>query len=205
MKLQLIYPLNPPVVITQLFGQNAWFYADPKYGGVIGHNGEDYQTSHGQPVYATHDGFASYQIDSAGGHGVVIITDKEWEDVDGVSSYWKSVYWHLCDGTKEPKYLSPFMGKAGYTKVECGDLIGYSDNTGASTGTHLHYSIKPVAKGEAWGTWYNLEQKNGYNGAVNPAPYYDKNYPVTVELLKKQISALQMLIELWTTLFNKSK
>lgn len=202
MKLKLIYPLNPPVTITQVFGINSQLYSDPKYGGIKGHNGIDFKAPHGTPVFATHDGYASYQIDGGGGHGVVIITDKEWEDVDNSSCYWKSIYWHLIDGSKETRFVSPFMGKSGYSRVECGDLIGFADNTGASTGDHLHYGIKPVAKGEAWGTWYNLEQTNGYLGAVDPMSYFDKNYPVTISNLKKQITVLQQIISLLKNFLN---
>lgn len=76
MKLDLIYPLDK-VVIAQPFGVNGeWYRANGV--NVKGHNGIDMWTKHGDPVYATHDGYASYQIDANGGHGVVIITDKEY-------------------------------------------------------------------------------------------------------------------------------
>ena len=80
MKLKLIYPLNPPVVITQVFGNVHPFYTNL---GFKGHNGIDFRAPHGTPIYATHDGYASYQVDSGGGHGVVVITDKEFEYLDG--------------------------------------------------------------------------------------------------------------------------
>ena len=144
MELQLSYPLET-VIISQVFGANPQMYSDPKYGGIKGHNGLDFMAQHGTPIYATHDGFAQYQIDGGGGHGVVIITDKEVELKDGRVCYWKSISWHLCDGLKETKFASPLQGKTGFTKVKNGELIGYADNTGASTGDHLHYGGKPVA------------------------------------------------------------
>ena len=107
-------------------------------------------------------------------------------------------------GSKEPKYQSPIADKTGFVKVNNGDLIGYADNTGASTGSHLHYGLKPVAKGEGWGTYYNLEQKNGYNGAVDPQPYFDgytpndiANLTKDVEILTRQVSLFEKLVNLF--------
>lgn len=183
MKLQLYPPLKK-VLITQHFGENPGFYADPKFGGIIGHNGLDLAAHHGDPVYASHDGLASFQIDSGGGHGVVIITNGLFEEVDGTQNYFKTIYWHLCDSLKEPQFASPFQDKTGFTPVKCGDLIGYADNTGASTGDHLHFGLKTVALGEAWGTYYNTNQHNGYNGAIDPEPYLTEKPIVFKEEMK---------------------
>lgn len=168
MKLTLARPLKE-WKITQKFGNK-----NPELYGMVGHNGMDLRAKHGTPIYASHDGLGSYQVDAKGGHGVVLITDKEYDGVDGVSSYWKTIYWHMPDPLKEPKLASPLADKTGFTQVKMGDLIGYADNTGNSTGDHLHFGLKPVAKGENWGTWYNLEQNNGYYGAVDPEPYLPK-------------------------------
>ncbi len=72
-----IYPLDS-VLISQTFGSNPGFYSDPKYGGVKGHNGIDFYTGHGTPVYACHDGKAEYQVDPGGGHGVVITSKEDY-------------------------------------------------------------------------------------------------------------------------------
>jgi murein DD-endopeptidase MepM/ murein hydrolase activator NlpD len=185
--MKLTYPVNEPI-ITQKFGANPQFYSDPKYGGLTAHNGIDFEIYHGQPVYASHDGLASFQVDGGGGHGVVIIGEQ-----DGIK--FKTIYWHLVDGLKEPKLASPFQDKTGFTKVSNGDLIGYADNTGASTGDHLHFGMKYVAQGEDWGTWYNLNQKNGYNGAINPEPFFDESTPVKIQIMEKQISLLKQVVE----------
>ena len=191
MKLRLSYPVAPK--INQLFGNSDAKYTNMALGG---HNGIDFYATNGTPVYATHDGFASYQVDDSGGHGVVIITDKEYEDLDGNLSYWKSISWHLCDPLKQPQFKSPIADKTGFVKVENGDLIGYADNTGFSTGSHLHYGLKPVKKGENNWVWYNTEQENGYKGAVNPMPYFDKSYAGDIQILKKKITLLQKVVEL---------
>jgi hypothetical protein len=182
MKLQLANPLKF-MQINQKFGQNANnFY---RRQGMPGHNGIDYFAPHGTPIYASHDGFASYQVDNAGGHGVVIITDKEYEDVNGELTYWKTIYWHLVDFLREPQYKSPIADKTGFVKVKTGDLIGFANNTGQSTGSHLHFGLKPVAKGENWGTWYNTEQNNGFYGAVDPAPYMNTPKEVFTRIMRR--------------------
>lgn len=191
MKIELSYPLNNPI-ITQFFGVNSQFYSDPKFGGIIGHNGIDFYTEHGTPVYATHDGLAQYQIDSSAGHGVVIYNDAGF----------KTIYWHLCDSKKEPQFKSPC--EDGNVQVKNGDLIGYADNTGASTGDHLHFGLKFCEKGESTGAWYNLNQKNGYNGAENPLQYFDKSTPIQINLMKKQVSILQQVVHLLQLLLNRN-
>lgn len=185
MKIELSYPVDNPV-ITQVFGANAQFYSDPKFGGIIGHNGIDFEAFMGQPVYATHNGSASYQVDNSSGHGVVIISE---------TSDFKTIYWHLCDPIKYPQFASPVANK-GFMPVCNGDLIGYADNTGASTGTHLHFGLKPVAPGENPGIWFNTEQNNGYNGAINPMPYFDHSTPVQIKLMKKEIGFLEQVVAL---------
>ena len=190
MKLQLTYPLKY-VAFNQKFGNKDAKYTNMALGG---HNGIDFYAPHGTPVYASHDGFASYQVDDKGGHGVVIITDKEYEDTEGNVSYWKTIYWHLIDASKEPKFASPIADKTGFVPVRTGDIIGYADNTGFSTGSHLHFGLKPVAKGEGWGTWFNVEQNNGYKGAVDPQPYLPLT-PQEVENFTKQISIITKIVE----------
>jgi murein DD-endopeptidase MepM/ murein hydrolase activator NlpD len=186
-KLQLIYPVNS-VSVSQGFGENGVNYADPKYGGIIGHNGIDFRAQHGTPVYATHDGVCYPQIDSAGGNGVVIRTHKTF-DYNNEQVYFKTIYWHFVDA-----YAVVKTGQV----VETGDLIGYADNTGASTGDHLHFGLKPQAYNESDFAFYNVEQKNGYLGSINPTPYFDGNYPKTVSLLKMLIEAYKSLIGLLT-------
>lgn len=165
MKLELYPPLEVWKV-TQKYGNKNPIYND--MGGY--HNGIDLRAPHGTPVYASHDGFATYQVDNGGGHGVVVITDKEYEYENG-TSFFKTIYWHFVDWLKEPRYKSPIADKTGFTPVKKGDLLGYADNTGRSTGSHLHYALKPVAKGEGWGTWYTPNSMPPYYGAIDPMPY----------------------------------
>ena len=168
---------------NQDFGINPQFYSDPMFGGIKGHNGVDFLTNHGWSIYASHDGTANYEIDPAGGHGVVV-TSKD--------KTFKTIYWHLCDFS-DPKFISPVYGKVNLP-VETGDVIGYSDNTGKSNGDHLHWGLKFIKNGET------INKDNGYLGAVNPMPYCNGYTPEQFALLKTKVSLMQKLVGLWIKL-----
>lgn len=171
----LQYPLKD-IFVTQYFGENPDFYI--KNYGVKGHNGIDYRAPTGTPVYATHDGFAYYEKDSAGGEGVVI-RSKGMMLIAGQLSHFKTIYWHLDNrpGFKSPITCTDVQSQG--QVVKCGDLIGYADSTGVSFGSHLHFGLKPIAlTGTAHEEYnfYNTNQNNGYAGAIDPMPYLPKKY-----------------------------
>ncbi len=192
MKFKISYPTDT-YIPSQGFGQNPDFYANPIYGGIKGHNGIDSFAQHGYPVYATHDGYAQYEVDPGGGHGVIVTTNKTFDYKDG-QAYFKTIYWHLCDGYKEPQFQSPLQGVPG-RQVRNGELIGYADSTGASSGDHLHFGLKVMDKNSI-GNFYNIEQDNGFLGAIDPSPYFDGSTPAMIHNLEKQISLLTQLIAL---------
>ncbi len=201
MKLKLDYPVTP-VFFNQKFGNKATVYTNE---GLLGHNGIDFSAKHGQPVYASHDGQASFQIDAGGGHGVVLITNEQFEYQEG-QSFFKTIYWHLCDGLKEPKFQSPIADKTGLVSVKRGDLLGYADSTGVSSGDHLHFGLKPVTPGENPGNWDNVSQANGYFGAIDPMPYFYNIEVLHEQLVTTQlklIDVLKVYIEYLKGLFKK--
>ncbi len=191
MKLQLYFPLKT-FTQTQGFGENlADFYVKM---GMLGHNGIDMVGWEGQVVRAAHNGTVTFAgEDGAAGLGVVVRSDEEFEDSEGKPSYWKSIYWHLKKDTIVVKYGQ---------KVVVGDILAQCDNTGMSTGSHLHFGIKPCAKGENDWSWYNLEQNNGYLGAVDPKPYWTGFYAEDYRVL---IPALSSLVELYKKLVEALK
>lgn len=197
MKFSISYPIKPKIV-NQKFGETStlpYYQANGIY--FAGHNGIDFGAPHGAPIFASHDGTASYQIDAAQGHGVVIITNDKFEYKDG-ESYFKTIYWHMCDPVKEPKYASPIY-KKGNVQVKEGDIIGYVNSTGLSTGDHLHYGLKPVMPGETPGTWYNLTQNEGYMGAIDPTPYLRDEFAADIKIMgiqKQIISILEVLLSM---------
>lgn len=163
MKLKLSNPLAHPLHINQHFGENLnHFY---KELGLTGHNGMDFQALDGETILASHDGVVTFAgEDGSGGLGVVIRTKDQFDYKDG-QSFYKTIYWHIQKGS--------FMVHAS-DEVKAGQPIAKADNTGMSTGTHLHWGLKPVYQGEQDWQWYNLEQNNGYNGAIDPEPYLDQ-------------------------------
>lgn len=184
MKLSLYYPLKPHY-ITQKFGETALLsYYNANGVNFKGHNGIDLVSHHGDAIRASHDGEAWYEIDSSQGHGVVIRTNDKFEYGDS-GCYFKSIYWHMCDSNKEPQYRSPIelftdINKAG-KQVKAGDIIGYADSTGLSMGDHLHFGLKPVAQNEFNGSFYNAAQENGYNGAIDPVPYFNGQFAEDIQ------------------------
>ena len=166
MKLLLKNPLGR-VTVTQGFGNgdtSSTMLTTYTGMGLQGHNGVDMVAFDGIPVYAAHDGrvtFAGY--DGSGGLGVVIRTEQPVDFIDKTTSYAKTIYWHLKKGS---------LKVTASQTVKAGDQIGEADNTGLSTGSHLHFGLKPIARGENDWTWYNTEQDNGYMGAIDPRPYF---------------------------------
>lgn len=174
MRLKLQHPLKY-IYITQSFGQNATdLYAKL---GLKGHNGLDLRAVDGTPVYSSHDGRVTYAgYDGAGGLTIVIRTEKEFEDINGKPTFWKTIYCHLKKDT---------LKVTGGQTVIAGQHIADADNTGASTGSHLHFGLKPIYRGEEDWTWFNLDQANGYHGAVDPTPYFDNSIDVFKKVIKQ--------------------
>lgn len=165
-KLTLCYPLEV-VHIGQRFGENQ-LAAYKEILKLAGHNGLDMRAVDGTPVYATHDGEITFAgEDGSAGLGVVIRTLEQFE-YNGQPTHFKSIYWHLKRGS-----IIVTVNQ----KVKKGEKIGEADNTGMSTGSHLHFGLKPTTQGEQSWQWFNLEQNNGYNGAIDPLGYFDGTFP----------------------------
>lgn len=172
-RLSLAFPLKERF-ITQSFGKNATDVYSSL--GLKGHNGEDWRAPDGTPCYATHDGRVTYAgYDGAGGLTIVIRTEEEFESVDGVPSYWKTIYCHLKKDT---------LKVTGGQQVKVGQHIADCDNTGLSTGSHLHFGLKPIVRGEQEWQWENIEDTNGYRGAVDPSPYFETAYVPFKNIIK---------------------
>lgn len=174
MRLKLQPPLKD-IFITQSFGQNATdLYAKL---GLKGHNGLDLRAVDGTPVYSSHDGRVTYAgYDGAGGLTIVIRTEQEFEDINGKPSYWKTIFCHLKKDT---------LKVTGGQQVKAGQHIADADNTGASTGSHLHFGLKPIYRGEEDWIWENADVNNGYRGATDPTPYFDSSIDVFKKIIKQ--------------------
>lgn len=136
----IVYPLRH-IHITQRWGVNEHIYSR---FGFRGHNGVDYRMFDEQGnrsttaiLYAPHDGKVIEARNDPNGYGLYL---KIESDTQG------SILAHL----------ESFSVKVGDT-VKAGQRIGVCDNTGWSTGAHLH-----------WG-YYRMprNRQNGYGGTIN--------------------------------------
>ena len=120
----LAWPLDN-MTITQHFG-NTPFAQSGAYSGK-GHNGTDFRASVGSRVKASLSG----KVLGAGN------TDR----YSGCYSYGKWILLEHNNGLATLyAHLSGINVAVGQT-VTTGDVIGFSGNTGYSTGPHLHYSV----------------------------------------------------------------
>lgn len=153
--------------------------------GMLGHNGFDFAAKHGETVYHAVDfeGRMKIEKDFHGGIGVDIISTKP-VFLNGKNVYVKARYWHL-------KTPIGYDGKI----VTLGTVIGLADNTGASSGDHLHLGLKEcTAEGQT------LNPVNNYGGCFDPAPYFTnvcantvgRPLPLTAQELKEMYSQLSL-------------
>ena len=145
--------------VTQSFGQN--LLPIYKKMGMLGHNGIDFRCWRGASIYHSADweGVAKTEVDRAGGIGVDVISKMKFMD-----THWKLRYWHL-------KKVNVYDGQI----INPGDVIGFADSTGYSTGDHLHWGLKPC---NADGKSTSLD--HGYYGAVNPDEFYENKFILNV-------------------------
>lgn len=117
-------PLRNSPRVSQRWGENYEYYM--REFGLPGHNGIDYAVVIGTPVYATQDGWLKETGYHPNGYGNYIILKHE----GGL----ETIYAHF---DKEP------ARQDGY---RTGTLLGYSGNTGNSTGPHLHFGVRKDGK-----------------------------------------------------------
>jgi murein DD-endopeptidase MepM/ murein hydrolase activator NlpD len=96
------------------------------------HNGIDFPTPRGSPIYATGDGEVSF-VGSKSGYGNVV-------EVDHPLARRQTRYAHLSRVA---------VGVRVGTPVRRGQIIAYSGNTGLSTAPHLHYEVRRLSDGQA--------------------------------------------------------
>lgn len=168
--------------ISQLFGQNL----SPIYKqmGMIGHNGIDIVTYHGQPVRASHNGIVkNVSNDEKSGVGIELQTEEKYE-YQGQEGYYKTIYWHFVHNS-----ISLKVGD----RVIAGDIIGQADNTGWSTGDHLHFGLKLLD-----GNFNTTNWGNGYFGAVDPAPvmsgFFAKDRMTVLDLYDQLLNVIKQMM-----------
>ena len=122
----LIWPLDN-VYITQYFGNTSFATANPQVYNGRGHTGIDFRASIGTPVRSSLSG--------------VVQGTGNTDAIRGCYSYGK---WIMI---KHPNGLSTLYAHLSLQnviigqEVKTGQVIGYSGNTGYSTGPHLHFGV----------------------------------------------------------------
>jgi septal ring factor EnvC (AmiA/AmiB activator) len=134
-------PFDGDYRISQTFGANPAMYA--KFG-YKGHNGMDWAMPNGTRILAPHSGKIIEARNDANGYGNYVKIENSKEG---------SVLGHL----------QSFSVKVGQ-EVKEGELIGLSNNTGYSTGPHLH-----------WGYYlFPRDRNNGYGGFIDQSKLYSE-------------------------------
>ena len=132
--------------------------------GLKGHNGIDMNAVHGEPVYHSADfvGWAHTEVDVGGGIGVRVTSNNSDN-----GEHFQVLYWHLKSVAVTDQAL-----------VFPGNLIGYADSTGLSSGDHVHWGLKKVIVQEFGSkkVTSTLDTGNGYYGAIDPAPYFENKF-----------------------------
>lgn len=190
------WPISP-VRISQHFGENKacvdvatgkktitcdGLNPPPGYKSVYsmmkGHNGFDLHALRWQDCYAAREG---------------VVIEKETELSRGLGlgilhgpyegKYYKTRYWHLIG-------MEVDVGD----RVWTGQLIGYCDNTGYSSGDHLHFEIKEC---DRFGN--TLNNDNGFFGAIDPQPLMFDTPAVEVNkfrfIIESAAAVLQKIID----------
>jgi len=130
-------PYDGSFPISQFFGENPEMY---KPFGLSGHNGIDFAIPTGNRIVTPHGGIVKEAYFDENGYGNYVKIENATEG---------SVLGHLLS----------ISVKIGQALIE-GDTIGISDNTGWSTGAHLH-----------WGYYkFPRDRSNGYNGFIDQYP-----------------------------------
>ena len=121
-----VFPLSGKPPITSEFGKIRHLTFDngqksPSFGKP--HGGVDFGVQEGTPVYAVMDGVVEPTGYDAPGFGHYIKTSN----ADGAENFFGHLSRKLVEGG---------------SKVKAGDLVGYSGNSGSSTGPHLHFEVR---------------------------------------------------------------
>jgi len=146
--------------------------------GVKGHIGIDFNFGDKDPIYAFADGEVIYADHE---QGTLVLMDDEYE-----YSY---------------AHLDSISVKAG-DKIKAGQEIGKQGNKGLTVVSdqlsHLHFGLRKIKKenvyqGLRWNfSYYSpikyrvLEPENGFEGHIDPAPFFQNLIPVVAKAIEKK-------------------
>lgn len=144
--MSLIHPVKK-VYITQEWGVNPDVYAR---FNLKGHNGIDYRVFNEAgnrattgPIYAAHGGVVVEALYDANGYGYYLKIENDSEG---------SIYGHLEKETWSKVKTGSYFDQ--------GDYLCHANNSGFSSGPHLHWGYYPKPRNRG----------NGYSGTINQLP-----------------------------------
>lgn len=169
---QLMFSMIPNGEVIKSNGISAEFgwRSHPILNKKEFHQGVDLRADIGTPIYAPADGVIEFAGYNNSGFGYLVIIEHNFG--------FKTRFAHMSrkDVVKEGEF------------VKKGDLIGYSGNTGLSTGPHLHYEIRFIQR--------PLDP-------INFIKWNSKNYEEIFN--KEQRVSWQSLVNTLTTLMPKQQ
>lgn len=205
MKLSLFYPVRP-YYVNQHFGDNipcvknfgmlsqkivsggvttcppGYEKLYPKFG-MRGHNGMDLKSGV-QNVYAAVDGVViEKQVVPARGLGIGILSNDQFDFGGFGTHYIKLRYWHLHS----------FKVEIG-DHVKVGTLLGKTDNTGYSSGNHLHFEAQLMDK-DAGGHPFLTNPPAAIKGAIDIEPYFTGIYADEFAIKLSQLETLLLALK----------
>lgn len=144
------------------------------------HNGIDFSVPSNTPLKAVDD-------------GEVMVSRVHPKGISaGMGIYMVIQYNGFCTVYGHLKRLGFPVG----TKVKAGQIIGYSGNTGDTTGAHLHFEVRQGKFDQTF--WNQIDGK--YLNAIDPEPFLSINEKDFVKVLKKS----DVDVELWVKGIEKN-
>lgn len=122
----LAWPLDA-VKVTQYFGNTPFATKNPQIYSNRGHNGIDFRATTGTKIKASLTG--------------IVAGTGNTDNFPGCYSYGKWILITHDNGLSTLYAHLSYIGVNQGDKVSTGQVIGYSGNTGYSTGPHLHFGV----------------------------------------------------------------
>ncbi|CAN5553982.1 hypothetical protein BH09ACT4_BH09ACT4_19600 [soil metagenome] len=119
------WPVAPNTDVSSGFGLRI----APCWGCSSDHQGVDFDPGEGTAIHVVADGVVVESALEAGGLGQHVVVEH---NIDG--KVVQTVYGHMILGSQTVRTGD---------KVKMGEIIGLVGSTGASTGAHLHFEVRP--------------------------------------------------------------
>lgn len=189
------WPIDTPHFITGNYGELRSNHF---------HMGWDFSTRGkiNYPVYAIADGYVSRIKVSATGYGKAVYISYP-DNKLSVHAHLTSYTGAIAEAVKKEQYAKQLFAiemfpSKNEIKVQKGELIGYSGNTGGSTGPHLHFEIRNQKTEVPLNLMDFYKLKDTIKPQLNSIAFYslsDTNRPKFIKSFKVKRNKLGELIQ----------